>query len=93
MTNYGAVLACVSRHGRITARQIGLELGITERSVMRIIARLEADGYLERGRRGRGNYYTVNAHLPFKRPGQPDGLVREFLDVVLGRRSLGGSSQ
>ncbi|MBI4311106.1 MAG: MarR family transcriptional regulator [Chloroflexi bacterium] len=81
VSNYGRVLVCIKQHGRISAREIAGELGITERSVMRIIAGLEAEGYLERRREGRSNCYTVNAHLPLRRP--EHGVVGELLDALL----------
>ena len=46
ITNHGAVLALITQHGQITAREIAEAVGMTERPVRRIIAELEAAGYL-----------------------------------------------
>ena len=83
ITNHGAVLALVAHHQQITARDIALELGITERSVHRIIAELEADGYIQRRRDGRANRYEVNHGLPLRRPESRDVVIGDLLRVLL----------
>lgn len=83
ITNHGAVLALIAEHGQITAREIASELGITERSVHRIISDLEAEGYITRTRRGRVNQYEVNHDLPLRRIERRDVAVRELLKVLL----------
>ena len=83
ITNHGAVLALIARHGQITARDMASELGITERSVHRIISDMEADGYLEKRREGRVNWYEVNHTLPLRRREQRDTGVGELLNVLI----------
>lgn len=83
VTNHGSVLACIARCGRITTREIAREVRITERSVLRIIADLEAAGYLERRRDGRVNQYVINLELPLRSPGAEQGLVSNLLSVLL----------
>lgn len=75
-TNHWGVLTQVAQHPQLTMRQIAAHLGITERSVLRIISDLETKGYLTRARDGRVNYYTVNLGLPIDRP--------ELRDVFVG---------
>ena len=82
ITNHGEVLSLVARYGHITAREIANQLGITERSVLRIISDLEAEGYLERTRDGRVNYYEVNHDLPLRRPELRDTAVGELLHLL-----------
>lgn len=82
ITNHGAVLALVGQHGRITAREIAAELGITERSVMRIIRDLDDDGYIDVEREGRTNRYRVNNDAPLRRPERRDVVVGELLAVL-----------
>ena len=82
VTNHGAVLSLVAKHPRITARDIAAQLGITERSVLRIISDLEAEGYLERTRDGRVNYYEVNHDLPLRRPELRDTVVGDLLILM-----------
>jgi excisionase family DNA binding protein len=60
ITNYGAVLNVLAQQPQITVREIASQLGITERTVLRIIAELEVAGYLHRYRDSRGNSYEIN---------------------------------
>ncbi|MBI2872423.1 MAG: winged helix-turn-helix transcriptional regulator [Chloroflexi bacterium] len=83
VTNHGAVLALISEHRQITAREIALRLGITERSVHRIIADLEREGYIQRERVGRFNWYEVNSDLPLRHPEMRDIAVGKLLDALL----------
>lgn len=87
VTNHGAVLAMVSHHGQVTGREIAEELGITERSVHRIISDLEEAGYIERQREGRLNVYTVNHGLPLRRPEARDIVVGDLIRVLTQNRS------
>jgi predicted transcriptional regulator of viral defense system len=79
VTNHWGVLTQVAKHPQITMREIAAHLGITERSVHRIISHLETEGYLTRVRDGRVNYYTVNPDLPLSRPELQDVLVGGLL--------------
>jgi len=83
VTNHGAVLALISEHAEITAREIATELGITERSVHRIISDLEVEGYIRRHKVGRTNRYHVNPELPLRLPNQRDTVVGDLLKVLV----------
>jgi DeoR/GlpR family transcriptional regulator of sugar metabolism len=82
VTNHGGVLILVAKRPQITAREIAAHLGITERSVLRIISDLEAEGYLTRTRDGRVNTYKVNPDLPLRRPELREVLVGELLNAL-----------
>ena len=82
LTNYGAVLTLVATCPMITAKEIASRLGITERTVLRIIGDLEAEGFLRRTREGRVNHYQVNPDLPLRHPGIQDISVRDLLKAV-----------
>ncbi len=84
VTNHGAVLSLIGSHGQITARQISARLGITERSVRRIIRDLEHEGYLTTSKHGRLNRYSVNAQLPLRRSDQRGVVVAELLGILKG---------
>jgi predicted transcriptional regulator of viral defense system len=79
VTNHLGVLTQVAKHPQITMREIAAHLGITERSVFRIISDLETEGYLTRVRDGRVNYYTVNPDLPLNSSELQDVLVGGLL--------------
>jgi DNA-binding transcriptional ArsR family regulator len=79
LTNHAYVLRCLVTSPEATLREVAELIGITERAVQRIVAELEAAGYLERERDGRRNRYTL-------REGQP----RRELDGALPLRELLG---
>lgn len=81
ITSHGAVLGCIARKGKVKALDIALELGLSERSVRRIIADLAAEGYIGKKREGGINRYQVNHHKPLRLPGSKDTKVRELLSV------------
>ena len=66
LTNHGQVLLAIATAPDSTERQIALRVGITERAVQRIIADLEAEGYLHRVREGRRNHYSLQPELPLR---------------------------
>lgn len=82
ITNHGSVLALIAHNAEITAREIASQLGITERSVHRIISDLEVEGYITRQRSGRANRYKVNQELPLRRHYQKETVVGHLLDVL-----------
>lgn len=77
------MLALVARHGQITSRDIAATLGITERSVLRIIKDLEDEGYLERHKDGRQNYYKVDPKVPLRREDTRHVAVGDLLDLLI----------
>lgn len=81
ITNHGAVLALIGQQHETTARALAHTLGITERSVQRIIRDLENAGYITKERSGRNNCYRVHEHLPLRRREQRDVLVGDLLHV------------
>lgn len=82
ITNHGAVLALIGQNEKMTAREIAARLGITERTVLRIIKDLESEGYIQIKKAGRTNNYTVNMHQPLRRPDQRDNSVAELLEIL-----------
>ena len=82
ITNHGATLAYIGQHPQVTARDIALQLGITERTVLRIISDLEQAGYLQRERVGRENHYQVNLKQPLRRQDQRSIAVGEVLRAL-----------
>ncbi len=64
ITSHGLVLATISRDSRRTAREIGDDVGITERRAHKIIVDLDEAGYIKRTRVGNRNVYTINSDVP-----------------------------
>lgn len=83
ITSHGVVLALIAKHVEIKAIEIATALGITERSVRRITADLEAEGYLHKIKNGRVNRYEVNTKLPLRRPLCPNITIGELLRLLL----------
>jgi DNA-binding Lrp family transcriptional regulator len=83
VTNHGAVLVLIAQRRQITAREIAEVLGLTERPVRRIIAELEAAGYLHKQRVGRVNHYAVTLDLPLRQPVHREVAVGDLLQLFL----------
>ena len=85
-TNHGLVLAYIAKHPQSTARAIASAVNLTERTVHKIIAELEAEEYIERRRVGRNNEYRVNSHTDLRHETTRDVMVEHFLKVLGWRR-------
>lgn len=83
-TNHAHVLVCLAGDPEMRLRDVGVEVGITERAVQKIVSELEAGGVLERERQGRRNVYRILGDLPLRHPLEShctvDGLVHFVLD-------------
>ena len=89
VTNHAVVLTLLNREENLTAREIAMTLGITERTVIRIINDLEAAGYITKRKVGRQNRYTINTDLPLRRYDQREVLAHELIQL-LSRGNLKG---
>lgn len=87
LTNHAKILVCIAQDPGIRLRDIGDEVGITERAAHRIVTELAEAGYISRERSGRRNRYTIQADLPL-----PDRVAREqkigdLLAILVKQRS------
>ncbi len=82
ITNHATVLSLISRHPMITAYELSLEVGISERAVRRIIAELQEAGYLTKEREGRRVRYQVKYQAPLRHKTLRDKAVGELLKVL-----------
>jgi predicted ArsR family transcriptional regulator len=82
LTNHAVVFLYLARHPQITARELASSIGITERAVRKIIADLEAEGYISKTREGRGVRYSINSHLPLRHRTQKDKSVNRLLEAL-----------
>ena len=55
LTNHALVLSLLAKQPRTTAWELATAIGITERAVCRIIADLDAAGYIGKKKEGRGS--------------------------------------
>ena len=82
ITNHGLVLSYISHNPSHTAREIASHVGITERTIHKIITDLEEAGYIERERVGRRNIYSVDPTLPLRHHTKREILVEDLLDAI-----------
>ena len=82
LTRHAQVLLCIAADPDVRLRDIGDQVGITERAAHRIVGELVADGYLMRERRGRRNRYTLRPQLPLPDPVARDQKVGDLLAVL-----------
>jgi len=87
LTNHGLVLTYIGNHRDSTGLEIAQAVGITERAARKIVAGLQADGYIEREKVGRRNHYHINStqRLPYLAEhavtvGELIGLLRRAQD-------------
>jgi predicted transcriptional regulator of viral defense system len=69
-------------------RDVAQSVGITERSVQRILTQLEEAGYISRVQKGRRNYYEVHPDLPLRHPAEKHQHVSALLELVPGANNL-----
>lgn len=90
LTNHARVLIVISKNPDMRARDIADITGITERSTQRIIADLEAAGYLSHERIGRRNRYRIKAGGTLRHPleqGVEVGLLLDMFSDTAGADS------
>jgi len=82
LSNHGQVLLCIARDPEVRLRDIGDQIGITERATHRIVTELADAGYLRRKRNGRRNRYTITSHLGLPDPLARDSSIGDLLTVL-----------
>ena len=82
LTNHSHVLVLLSRNPSLALRQVALQVGITERSVQRIITDLEAGGVIQRERIGRQNHYVIQADQPLRHPIESHRTIGDLLALL-----------
>ncbi len=79
LTNHAHVLLCLARGESLTARELGLRIGITERAVQVILADLTQSRYLTKRKQGRRNLYKVNLRGRLRHPLEAHHTVGELI--------------
>lgn len=85
LSNHAHVLICLAEDPQLPLRDVAQRVGITERSVQRIVSELEAGGYLVRSREGRCNRYTLRRAQPLRHPIEMHRRVGDLIEMVLKR--------
>ena len=82
LTNHALVLNFLSRHPLITAYEISSQIGITERTVRKIIADFDNEGYIVKEKAGRRVRYKINARMPLQDRTQQGKVVGDLLKAL-----------
>ena len=76
------VLVCLTHRPQPTTRQIAVEVGITERAVQRILARLTAAGVVTVRKAGRRNRYDLDLDQKLRHPLESHKTIGEFIHLI-----------
>jgi DNA-binding Lrp family transcriptional regulator len=79
VTNHALILASIAKNTDKTARDIGDDVGVTERTAHKIILDLENDGYITKTKVGVKNTYRIHPELPLKTADTAIGQLLELL--------------
>ena len=82
LTNHGHVLVCVAKNPDVRVSEIADLVGIGERAAHRILGDLVRDGYVNRKKSGRRNFYSVNFNRPLRHPLESDHSIGELFRTV-----------
>ena len=86
LTNHALVLSYLAKQPSITAREISIDCGITERSIRKIIANLDEAGYISKRRVGRGMRYRINPDLLLRHDTYNEIAIGDFLQALGWKR-------
>jgi DNA-binding transcriptional ArsR family regulator len=86
LTNHILVLSFLAGYPMITAHELALKVGISERAIRRIIAELQDAGYITKEKEGRRVRYQVKHHAPLRHKTQRDKAVGELLKILTAQR-------
>lgn len=75
-------MLCVSNGEPLTARELALRIGITERSVQAILTDLTTEGYLIKSKVGRRNVYELNPQGKLRHPLEASHSVGELVAAL-----------
>jgi hypothetical protein len=85
LTNHAHVLLCIAADPDIRLRDAAVKVGVTERAAQRIVADLQAEGYLRVEKNGRRNQYEVRPDLPMRHPIEEHATVGSLLRLLGAR--------
>jgi hypothetical protein len=93
LTNHARVLAAIAQNPGVRVRDIAARCLLTERAVQKIIADLEADGYLTHTRNGRSNRYEIPAGTALRHPADTGPTVADLLAILALQREEAAGRQ
>ena len=81
-SNHTHVLVCLTHTPQPTMRQMAIQVGITERAVQRILAKLIAAGVVSVKKEGRRNQYTIDFDQQLRHPLETHKTIGEFIRLI-----------
>ena len=82
LTNHFHVLNLLYTNSELTVRELALLIGITERSVQRVISDLIEDGVMEVKKVGRRNTYNLHLDFHLRHALESHQTVRSLLEAL-----------
>lgn len=92
LTNHARVLILIAETSGIRLRDVADQVEITERAAQRIVAELEAAGYLTHEKVGRRNRYNLRPGAHLRHPLEDDVEVGRLLDIFVDRSTSPGAT-
>jgi predicted transcriptional regulator len=93
VTKHALLLASIAKRPDQTAREIGDDVGVTERTAHKMIMALERDGYITKTKVGIRNTYRIHTELPIKMTKASVGELLELLGRKRWKRQKAGTIQ
>ena len=81
-SNNAHVLVCLAHTPQPTTRQIAIQVGITERAVQRILAKLVLAGVVSVRKEGRRNRYELDLDQQLRHPLESHKTIGEFIRLI-----------
>jgi len=81
-SNYAHVLVCLTHKPQPTMRQIAAQVGITERAVQRILAKLIMADVVNIRKVGRRNSYKIDLNQQLRHPLECHKTIGEFINLI-----------
>jgi len=81
-SNNAHVLVCLSHRPQPTMREIAVQVGITERAVQRILAKLINSGVVRIRKEGRRNRYELDLNQQLRHPLESHKTIGEFIKLI-----------
>ena len=76
------VLVCLTHKPQPTTRKIAIQVGITERAVQRILAKLVAANVVTARKEGRRNNYELDLSQRLRHPLESHKTIGEFIQLI-----------
>ena len=92
LTKHALVLSLINKNNQVTASELAKAIGVTERTVRRIIAELARCEYISKEREGKRVRYHINPDIPLRDNLFRRILVGDFLEA-LGWTTRQGDTQ